>query len=60
MNIVYCKCSQRWKIRGAEGFLKLSCGGMAIAWTRCGRATGFRVNADAMQTARSFGFAVQP
>src|SRR6266542_1405381 len=57
MTIVYCKCSQRWKVRGAEGFLKLSCAGLAIGWTCCRRATGFRLKADAIQTARSFGFA---
>ena len=58
MNIVYCKCSQRWKVRGAEGFLKLSRAGLEIAWTHCRRATGFRVKADAIETARSFGLEV--
>ena len=56
--VVYCKCSQRFKIRrGGNEFLKLSYAGLAIDWTRCRRATGFRLRADAIQTARSFGFA---
>jgi len=57
-SIVYRKCSQRFKIRCGDEFLKIASGGRAIGWTHCRRATGFRQRGEARQVAEGFGFAV--
>jgi len=53
-EIVFCKCSGRWKIRNSQGFLKLLARGFALTWTPCKRATGFRLKSEAETTARQF------